>query len=229
MDFEYYYNNIPGKGLCRNNLIYTSLISRDKKTFCQWYHNDTEYHKGQNKVIDADLMNEKWQREVYFLQLMSENYPEHIPKILDIDHKQQKIYLEIQGPDLWQIAGPIDQNYSAVLSNWQTQMLEIIDSYKNLGIFKMSLHPSSYFIVDGKLKSINYFFCYKQKEKTVKVKDVLSHISDERLEKLYPLMKEKGILLETDTNLLTAQILAFDSFRNNFPDTFIDKAKQIYV
>jgi len=229
MNFEYYYNDIPGKGFCRNNLIYTSLISRDKKTFCQWYYNDTNYHKGQNKVIDADLMQEKWQREIYFLQLMNKHCPQHIPKILDIDHKQQKIYLEIQGSDLWQMAGPIKQDYYSVLSDWHQQMLEIIDAYKKLGIFKMSLHPSSYFIVNGKLKSINYFFCYEQKEKAVKVKDVLSHISDERLEKLYPLMKEKRISVDKDTNLLTAQLLAFDSFRNNFPSDFIDTAKKIYA
>jgi len=37
-DFEYYYNFVPGKGMCRNNLIYTSLISPDGLTFCQWYY-----------------------------------------------------------------------------------------------------------------------------------------------------------------------------------------------
>ena len=30
---EYYWNNVPGAGLCRNNLIYTSLISKDEKHF----------------------------------------------------------------------------------------------------------------------------------------------------------------------------------------------------
>jgi hypothetical protein len=57
--FEYYYNNVPGKGLCRNNLIYTSLISTDCKTFCQWYFNDENYHGGHNEVVDPALMEEK--------------------------------------------------------------------------------------------------------------------------------------------------------------------------
>ena len=26
-DYEYYYNQVPGKGQCRNNLVYTSLIN----------------------------------------------------------------------------------------------------------------------------------------------------------------------------------------------------------
>lgn len=229
MQFDYYYNDVPGKGLCRNNLIYTSLISRDKRTFCQWYYNDHEYHHNKNKVVDPNLMNEKWQREVHFLEIMNENYPDHIPKILDIDHREKKVYLEIEGVDFWQVSGPVEQNYNTVLPDWENQMLDIINSYKKLGIYKMSLHPSSYFVINGKLKSINYFFCYEQQEKTVKVKDVLSHISDERLEKLYPLMEKKGISVDKDTNLLTAQLLAFDSFRNNYPSKFIDTAKQIYV
>ena len=33
MKYKYYYNNVPGIGLCRNNLIYTSLISEDNKIF----------------------------------------------------------------------------------------------------------------------------------------------------------------------------------------------------
>ncbi|MEY4334708.1 MAG: hypothetical protein RLZZ196_3458, partial [Bacteroidota bacterium] len=69
MDYEYYYNNVPGVGLTRNNLIYTSLISTDKKVFVQWYHNDSEYHKGQNEIVDPDKMEEKWQREVKFLKV----------------------------------------------------------------------------------------------------------------------------------------------------------------
>ena len=79
-NFEYYYNNVPGDGLCRNNLIYTSLISKDKKTFCQWYFNDTDYHKGKN-VVDPNIMDEKWEREVSFLTRMQNEQPQHVPKI----------------------------------------------------------------------------------------------------------------------------------------------------
>jgi len=229
MTFEYYYNNVPGKGLCRNNLIYTSLISKDRKTFCQWYYNDKNYHGGENKVVDPSLMEEKWNREIYFLKLMNNYYPQYIPEILDIDYKDKKIYLRIDGDDLWQKAGPVEQDYKSILPDWDSQILDIIQSYKKLGIYKMSLHPSSYFVVDGRIKSINYFFCYSEDEEKVKVKDVLSHISEERLKNLFPLMQNKGIGLENDTDLLDAQILAFDSFRNNFPSDLIDKAIKIYV
>ena len=89
-NFEYYYNTVPGKGQCRNNLIYTSLISKDKKTFCQWYYNDEKYHGGHNQVVDPSLMDEKFEREIKFLRLMQKEYPQHVP-IFSIDEKHRKV------------------------------------------------------------------------------------------------------------------------------------------
>lgn len=229
MKFEYYYNNVPGKGLCRNNLIYTSLMSPDNKIFCKWYYNDSVYHKGKNKVVDPSLMQEKWEREIKYLTKMEENYPDHIPKIIDVAYKERKIFFEIDGVDFWESAKCCSNNYNKVLPNWQEQMLDILKSHYDLGLYKMSLHPSSYFVVDNKLKSINYFFTYEEKEKSLKIKDVLSHISDERLAKLIPILKEKDVDINDNTSLRLAQLLAFDSFKSNFPIEFINEAKKIYV
>lgn len=228
VEFEYYYNNVPGKGLCRNNLIYTSLISKDRKTFCQWYHNDTEYHKGMNEVVDPALMNEKWQREKSFLLRMNETYPEHVPEILDIDDKNQKIYLKIDGTDMWDQAGCIGNDYSTVLSDWDKQMLDIIQAQKKLGIYKISMHPSSYFPVNGKLKSINYFFCYTDQDKKVKLKNLLSHISKERQTKLKPLMEKMNLKFDSTLSFTQFQHLTFETFKTNFPNDLMETAKKIY-
>lgn len=227
-DFDYYYNTVPSKGLCRNNLIYTSLISKDKTVFCQWFFNDTAYHGNKNKVVDPALMDEKWRREVYFLEKMQKNYPEHVPEIIDVDFNDKKIYFEIEGSDLWEQNGCYGKNYSKVLNDWQEQLLQIMHAYKSLGIFKYSLHPSSYFITDGKLKSINHFFCYEYDEKEISIYDVSSHISEERLEKL------KTILHADDNDLLRPrsfsflQRLALESFRTNFSDEFINQCLDIF-
>jgi hypothetical protein len=226
---NYYYNNVPNKGLCRNNLIYTSLINDDNTIFCQWYFNDRKYHGGHNEVVDSNLMKEKWKREVDFLSLLDENNPEHIPIIKLIDHYNNKIFLEIQDVDFWQLAN-CDQNlYNSVLPDWQEQMLEILKSYRQLGIWKYSLHPSSYFIVDGKLKSINYFFTYYETESKISIKDILSHISLDRREKLYKQMNLYNINLNDRAEFSKLGQLALDSFSDCYPLEFINKAKEIYV
>ena len=227
--FQYYYNNVPNKGLCRNNLIYTSLISTDKKIFCQWYYNDIRYHGRHNKVVDPNLMDEKWEREIKFLTLMSKHYPQHVPEIYDIDHQNRKLYLVIDGPDMWELAGCQGLDYSQVLPDWDTQMLEIIQAHKDIGLYKYSMHPSSYFVVNGKLKSINYFFTYDSSDTDIKLRNVLSHVSEDRQRDLFPKMAAAGIDVDAATPHSQIQHLAFDSFKTNFRNDVMEKAKEIYV
>jgi hypothetical protein len=226
--FDYYYNNVPGKGLCRNNLIYTSLISKDRKTFCQWYYNDEGYHGGHNQVVDPELMDEKFEREIKFLRIMRMHYPQHVPTF-SVDEKQRKIFLEIQGPDMWELAGCVGTDYSKVLPDWDKQMLEIIQAHKDLGLTKYSLHPSSYFIIDGKLKSMNYFFTYDQSDNDISLRSVMSHISEDRQADLFPKMAALGIDVDAPTPHKEIQLLAFESFKTNFRNEVMERAKEIYA
>jgi hypothetical protein len=227
MKYEYYYNNVPGIGLTRNNLIYTSLISDDKKTFVMWFHNDSEYHRGQNEVIDSELMKSKWNREVKYLIEMSWKYEDKVPKILEIDHQNQKIYLAIDGLDFWNRAGCLTENYNSVLPDWQDQMLRILTAHRSLGLYKYSMHPSSYFIVDGQLKSINYFFCYHKNEGPISIKDHSSHIHSNRQVEMRKHIDRLGISWTEPQPLALLQDLCWESFRTNYPSDFIEKAKCI--
>jgi hypothetical protein len=227
--FEYYYNNVPEKGLCRNNLIYTSLISKDKTVFCQHYVNDTDYHRGQNQVVDPALMNEKWLREVNYITQMRNVYPDLVPKIIKIDLESKKLFLEIQGVDFWQQTLDNNCTYDDILPNWREQMLDIFKAHKSLGIYKYSLHPSSYFVVNGQLKSINYFFCYKETDPQISLRSVMSHISEDRQADLFPKMAAMGIDVDAPTPFKDVQLLAFESFKTNFPADFMDECKKLYV
>ena len=226
-NFAYYYNNVPNVGLCRNNLIYTSLISDDKKTFCQWYYNDTEYHRGQNQIIDPPKMEEKWLREVKYLTLMSEIHPELVLHIKNIDNEKRKLYLEIDGPDFWELAGCDHNNFNDVLPDWQNQMLNIIKAHKSLNLHKYSMHPSSYFVMDGKLKSINYFFTYHKDETNISIKDVESHIYSTRQDEMRKHLLSLGIDWETPQSWNTFDKLCWESFRTNYTSEFIERAMNV--
>ena len=225
MKYEYYYNNVPGEGPTRNNLIYTSLISKDKKTFLQWYHNDTAYHQGKNQVVDPAKMQEKWLREVNYLTQMRNAYPELVPTILNIKLEERKLYLEIDGPDFWERAGCDAANFDSVLPDWQDQMLEIIQAHKSLGFHKYSMHPSSYFVVDGRLKSINYFFTYKDTEPNMSIKEVESHIHVNRQEQMRKHLDSLGIDWNTPQPWEVMDQLCWASFSTNYPTEFIERVK----
>jgi len=222
-NYDYYWNNVPGVGLCRNNLIYTSLVNKDKTEFVQWYYNDGEYHKGQNQVVDPTKMNEKWLREINYITQMRNAYPDLIPKIIKIDLENKKLHLEIDGLDFWNRAGCLTENYDSVLPDWQDQMLEIIKAHKSLGLHKYSMHPSSYFIVDGKLKSINYFFTYHKDEPNFSIADVESHIYSTRQDEMKKYLETLGIDWNTPQTFETMNKLCWNSFRTNYPTEFIEK------
>lgn len=228
MKYDYYWNNVPGQGLCRNNLIYTSLMSEDNKTFVQWYYNDPKYHQGMNEVVDPAKMQEKWLREVNYLTHMRNNFSDLIPKITKIDLDTKKIFLEVDGLDFWNQAKCDVANYNSVLPDWQDQMLNIIRAHKSLGLYKYSMHPSSYFVVDSKLKSINYFFCHRESEGPLVLSDYKSHIYSTRQELMREHIEKIGISWDNPTPQHILQKLCFDSFRTNYPTEFIEKAKAIY-
>lgn len=227
MSFSYYYNNVPGIGPCRNNLIYTSLISDDQKTFVQWYHNDTEYHKGENQVVDPNKMKEKWLRELNYLTQMRNVYPDLVPTIKNIDLDARKIYLEIDGPDFWERAGCDMANYDSVVPDWQEQMLTIIRAHKSLGFHKYSMHPSSYFVVDGKLKSINYFFSYRATEPNISIQEVESHIYSTRQDEMRKHLSTLGIEWDQPQPWAVMDQLCWASFSTNYPDEFLEQARKI--
>jgi hypothetical protein len=229
MKYSYYYNTTPENGQVRNNLVYTSLISDDQKTFVKWFHNDTAYHNGMNLVVDPALMEAKWQRELRYITLMNDFYPEHIPVIKDINHSEKKIYFQIDGYDFWQQHYDKQCSYDQVLPDWQEQMLSIVQAHKQLGLYKYSMHPSSYFIVDGKLKSINYFFAYHEAEEPVTLGEHKSHISLERIEKLEKIMESMNLTWDSIVPFCDIQMLCFESFKSNYPEDFIERAKQIYA
>ena len=222
---EYYYNNVPGQGLCRNNLIYTSLISEDKKLFCKWYHNDTQYHQGKNQVVDPAKMEEKWLREVNYITQMRNRYPELVPTITNIDLKARKLFFQIDGPDFWEQAGCDQANYDSVVPDWQEQMLAIIQAHKSLGLHKYSMHPSSYFVVDGRLKSINYFFTYKDYEPNISIRDVESHIYITRQDEMRKHLDTLGIEWDKPQPWTVMDQLCWASFSKNYPADFIEKVK----
>jgi hypothetical protein len=228
MTYTYYYNRKEGETPWRNNLIYTSLVNEEKTVFVQWYNNDTEYHKGQNQVVDPAKMEEKWNRELKYLTMMETHYPELIPEIIDIDEKERKIYLSIHGDDFWQQSMDQRKDFDRLLPNWREQMLNIISAHKSLGLYKYSMHPSSYFIIDGKLKSINYFFTYHKDEGKISIAEHQSHISEHRQEQMKSIVESNGISWTEPQEQSMLQDLCFESFSTNYPRDFIEDAKKVY-
>jgi hypothetical protein len=89
------------------------------------------------------------------------------------------------------------------------------------------MHPSSYFVVEGRLKSINYFFTYHESERNITIGDVESHIHVTRQEEMRKHIDSLEIRWNEKQSWETFDNLCWESFRTNYPSDFIEKAKCI--
>jgi hypothetical protein len=89
------------------------------------------------------------------------------------------------------------------------------------------MHPSSYFVVDGKLKSINYFFTYHLTEGPISIADHSSHIYSTRQAEIRKHTESMGISWTEPQPLALLEELCWESFRTNYPADFIERAKCI--
>jgi len=126
---------------------------------------------------------------------------------------------------LWEQAGCDMANFDKILPDWQDQMLNIIQTHKNLGWHKYSMHPSSYFVVDGKLKSINYFFTYHEREAIISIADVESHIYTTRQDEMRKHLDTLGIKWDEPQPWEVMDQLCWASFSTNYPKEFIERVK----
>jgi len=106
-------------------------------------------------------------------------------------------------------------------------MIAIIKAHKALGFYKYSMHPSSYFVVDGKLKSINYFFTYHKSEPNFSIADVESHIYSTRQDEMRKHLSKLDIDWNSPQPFDLLETLCWESFRTNYPNEFIEKVKCI--
>ena len=89
------------------------------------------------------------------------------------------------------------------------------------------MHPSSYFVVDGKLKSINYFFTYKHTESNISIQDVESHIYSNRQDEMRKHLSTLGIEWNKPQPWSVMDQLCWASFSTNYPADFIKKALNV--
>lgn len=219
-NWDYYYN-LEGAEQVRANLVYTPLVSQDRKTFCMSFNRDPSYHKNpdENAQWTEEELNSRFEREVKFRNRASLVMPTLMVK--DIDFDTRKIFLEWHGDDFYMQALK-GGGYDAVLPNWRKQWVELITRMWSVNLIKISLHPNSWTIREGHLIPFNWFYSYDVYEEPVVIRDMLKQISLGRQEKMIPVLEAAGYNIDTPYPITKLQPIAFNSFRSNYPSELID-------
>lgn len=212
------YWNLEGNEYVRANLVYTPYVSPDNKTICMSFNRDIAYHKHshENVLWTDELLTERFNKEIAFHTAASLVMP--TLNMLDIDVAAREIYFEWHGDDFL-MQGHNAGGYENVLPDWKEQWIDRIETMWNHDIYKISLHPNSWTAYNGDLIPINWFFCYNAGDPPVTLRSLLIQISAGRQGKL-------NVDLDKPFTPKDLQQVAFNSFRNNYPQELIDNVIQ---
>jgi hypothetical protein len=222
-----YYYNLEGDEQVRANLVYTPYISPDGKTFCMSFNRDPGYHTNltENSQWNTDSLTGRFYREIDFWKRASNSMP--VLKMKDIDEDKRTLFFEWHGDDFYMQAIKAG-GYDRVLPNWQEQWTTLIKKMWSADIIKISLHPNSWTVKDGELIPFNWFYSYDMNETAV-IRDMLKQISSSRQEKMKIELEKVGLNIDTPYPIKDLQVVAFNSFRSNYPNDLIDNIIQEHV
>ena len=143
-------------------------------------------------------------------------------EIVDVDEASRTIVYRWPGDDFL-MQGIHAGSYEAVLPNWKEQWIARIKEMRLANIVKLSLHPNSWTVSNGSLVPLNWFYCYDADTGYDSFANMNIQISSGRRENLYPILKKYNIDFDTDYPATQLQVIAFNSFRKNYPSDLIDR------
>lgn len=220
-NWNLYWNTENGRPI-RGNLVYSAYISPDSKQYCQKFQRDIRYHPfaEENAQWTEELLEDRFRKELKYHAVASHSMP--VLEIVDVDEQSRSIVYNWPGDDFL-MQGIHTGSYETVLSDWKEQWIARIKEMRRANIVKLSLHPNSWTVRDGVLVPMNWFYCYDTDTGTDSFTNMNIQISTGRRENLYPILEKYGIDFDTEYLATRLQVIAFNSFRKNYPDDLIDR------
>ena len=216
------YWNVEYGETIRGNLVYSAYISPDSKQYCQKFQRDIRYHPfaEENAQWTEELLEDRFRKELKYHARASQSMP--VLEIVDVDEHSRSIVYNWPGDDFL-MQGIHTGSYEAVLPDWKEQWIARIKEMRQANIVKLSLHPNSWTARNGVLVPMNWFYCYDADTGYDSFTNMNIQISSGRRENLYPILNAHGIDFDTDYAATKLQIVAFNSFRKNYPGDLIDR------
>jgi hypothetical protein len=220
-NWNLYWNTENGETI-RGNLVYSAYISPDGNQYCQRFQRDIRYHPfaEENAQWTEELLEDRFRKELQYHTRASHSMP--VLEIVDVDEQNRSIVYNWPGDDFL-MQGIHAGSYEAVLPDWKEQWIARIKEMRQANIIKLSLHPNSWTVKDGVLVPMNWFYCYDADIGVDSFTNMNIQISTGRRENLYPILEKYGIDFDTEYLATRLQVIAFNSFRKNYPGDLIDR------
>lgn len=186
-----------GRSRCMTQQTYEPLLNPERTVFCANYDWTNTYQRQADPIRKAytqDAVDWFWQNEIYnLLQFKDKPYT---PKILDIDYRNRRVFIEWQGETCNEIiySGKNLDNYC---SDWRVQLQFIYtDLYKN-GSYKLTMYPHCHFIKHGQIQAIDWYGCVPVSDPCINAEYMDGIIHESAKFRL----NETGVIIDNKYNL----------------------------
>jgi len=154
MKYLYKIDYVDGT-LNSTNLIYAPLVKDN--VLCMDFA-DNGYHKN---LLSTKIRDYFFEREISNL----EKFKDYVwcPKVLDI--KGKKIFVEFGEETLNNIVLDNTRDIDHECVNWQEQIRSIVDDINKQQYYKVTLYPHCFFILNGTVKTIDFYGCVAFKDR----------------------------------------------------------------
>jgi len=165
------YGKLIDGAYSRSNLLYTPKMNKNKDILCMSWdiHDPYQYNDGKKREgLTLELMDFFFEREVKNLQFFKDY--DWVPKILDLDIFNKKIFLEWNGDTVNDLISK-GYNIDEICPTWKNQLHNILNDILDSGYYKMSLYTHCFFINNkGILKTFDFYACVERSYPFIEIK-----------------------------------------------------------
>lgn len=154
--------------LTPTNMLYAPLMNENQDRLMMVWDETHPYQK-ENKKVSHDIVEFFFKREVEMLEVFK--HKTWCPTVYDIN--ERTITIEWNGKNTLsylQYENKLDKQCPI----WKSQIKQIIQDIHDMGYYKMSLYPHSFFLTkDGIIKTIDFYSCVSMNKRFMPLSNIL--------------------------------------------------------
>lgn len=179
--WEYFYKvDYRGGHKVTTNMLYTPSVNLDRTLMCMLW-DETHPYQEENTRLTKELVDFFFERELVHLNKFQKF--DWAARLIEVDHDNRKIFIEFTGETFNDILSNPDRSLDLECPTWKEQIFKILQDIVSAGYYKMALYPHCFFLVNGQVKTFDFYSCISKEERYIKKSIIEGLIGPESVER----------------------------------------------
>lgn len=179
--WEYFYKvDYRGGHKVTTNMLYTPTVNAEHTMMCMLWDELHPYQE-ENTRLTKELVDFFFEREVVHLSKFQKF--DWATKLIEVDSVGRRIFIEFTGETINDILSNPNRSLDNECPDWKEQIFTIVQDIVSTGHYKMALYPHCFFLVDGRIKTFDFYSCISKEERYISKSIIAGLIGPESIER----------------------------------------------